>query len=90
MPESPLVGHTRSRELMLRWTELAAFGLIYRSHEGNDPEAMLDLVERHVRGAGYHVVDHEPTREERLEHPLIARFVRRHAAGSPLILLDGR
>jgi alpha-glucosidase len=37
--DRPLVGFTRSRELLLRWSELAAFGSVFRTHEGNDPEA---------------------------------------------------
>ncbi|MHC5004634.1 MAG: M20/M25/M40 family metallo-hydrolase [Planctomycetota bacterium] len=43
---------------------------------GNDPEAMLDLVEAHVRRQGYHVVRDEPDRETRLAHPRVARIVR--------------
>ncbi|HEX2163114.1 MAG TPA: M20/M25/M40 family metallo-hydrolase, partial [Thermoanaerobaculia bacterium] len=44
---------------------------------GDDPDHMLDLVEAHVRRQGYHVVDREPTPEERRRHPLLARLVRR-------------
>jgi len=43
---------------------------------GNDPAAMLDLVERHVRAQGYHVIDHEPDRATRLAHPRLARIER--------------
>lgn len=28
----------RSKELLLRWTELAAFTAVFRTHEGNRPE----------------------------------------------------
>ncbi|HEX6203086.1 MAG TPA: M20/M25/M40 family metallo-hydrolase [Thermoanaerobaculia bacterium] len=44
---------------------------------GNDPQAMLDLVAAHVRRQGWHLVEHEPTAEERRRHPKIARLVRR-------------
>jgi sulfoquinovosidase len=29
-------GHRRSKELLLRWMELAAFGVVFRSHEGTN------------------------------------------------------
>jgi alpha-glucosidase len=35
----PLRDYHRSKELQLRWTELAAFNLVYRLHEGNRPDA---------------------------------------------------
>ncbi|MFL3655038.1 MAG: alpha-glucosidase [Halioglobus sp.] len=39
-PASWLIGHRyRSKELMQRWTELNAFTTIFRTHEGNRPEA---------------------------------------------------
>ena len=37
--DRPLVGVTRSRELLWRWIELGAFQPVFRSHEGNLPEA---------------------------------------------------
>ena len=43
---------------------------------GNDPDAMLDLVERHVRAQGYHVIGDEPSREVRLAHSRLARIER--------------
>lgn len=45
--------------------------------EGNDPEKMLDLVENHIRGQGYHIVREEPDHATRLDHARIARVVRR-------------
>lgn len=45
--------------------------------KGNDPEHMIDLVEEHIRAQGYFVVHREPTQEERLAHPRIARVDRR-------------
>lgn len=36
---NPLARHIRSKELLLRWMELSAFTTIYRTHEGNLPDA---------------------------------------------------
>lgn len=36
-----LHGHVRTEELMMRWCELAAFGPVMRSHEGNRPDDNL-------------------------------------------------
>ncbi len=36
---NPLARHVRSKELLLRWMELSAFTTIYRTHEGNLPDA---------------------------------------------------
>jgi len=44
--------------------------------KGNDPEAMLDLVDAHIRKQGYFIVREVPDRETRLAHPRIARVVR--------------
>ncbi len=35
---NPIKDYHRSRELMLRWIELNAFSVIFRSHEGNRPD----------------------------------------------------
>ena len=43
---------------------------------GNDPEAMLDLVERHIRMQGYTVLSDEPTATERRSHRNLARFTK--------------
>ncbi len=43
---------------------------------GNDPDAMLDLVERHLRTRGYVILDREPTPEERRTHRHLARIDR--------------
>lgn len=37
--EHPLLKMRRSRELLMRWMELNAFSVVFRSHEGNLPEA---------------------------------------------------
>lgn len=35
---NPLKDYHRSKELLMRWTELAAFTAVFRTHEGNRPE----------------------------------------------------
>jgi len=36
---NPIMNYHRSRELLMRWMELSAFTTIYRTHEGNLPDA---------------------------------------------------
>lgn len=36
--DNPLLEYRRSKELQMRWTELAAFTVVFRTHEGNRPE----------------------------------------------------
>ncbi len=36
---SPIADYHRSKELLMRWMELNAFTTVYRSHEGNIPDA---------------------------------------------------
>jgi alpha-glucosidase (family GH31 glycosyl hydrolase) len=36
--DHPLLKYHRSKELLMRWTELAAFTVVFRTHEGNRPE----------------------------------------------------
>lgn len=59
----------------------ASIGL--RLVKGNDPEAMLDLVEDHIRRQGYHVIRDDPDREARASHPLIAKVTR--SGGYPAV-----
>ena len=41
----------------------------------SDPQRLLGLVRTHIEGQGYHVIEgRDPTEEERLTHPRIARF----------------
>lgn len=54
----------------------ATASLDLRLVPGEDPAAMLDLVEAHVRRQGYFIVRAAPTREERLAHPLLAKVER--------------
>jgi len=45
--------------------------------KGNDPQAMLDLVEAHIAAQGYHIVREDPDGATRLKYPLIAKVFRR-------------
>jgi alpha-glucosidase (family GH31 glycosyl hydrolase) len=36
--DEPLLKYHRSQELLMRWTELAAFTVVFRTHEGNRPK----------------------------------------------------
>ncbi len=36
--DNPILKYHRSKELLMRWTELAAFTTVFRTHEGNRPE----------------------------------------------------
>ncbi len=54
----------------------ATASLDVRLAKGNDPEAMLDLIEAHVQRQGYHVVRVEPDHDIRLAYPRIARIRR--------------
>lgn len=62
-------------------TATATIGL--RLVSGNDPEAMLDLVEAHIERKGYHIIRDEPTREERAQYPLLAKVTR--SSGYPAV-----
>jgi acetylornithine deacetylase/succinyl-diaminopimelate desuccinylase-like protein len=44
--------------------------------KGLDPATMVDRVIAHVRAQGYFVTDREPTPEERIGHPRVARVAR--------------
>ncbi len=35
--DNPILKYHRSKELLMRWTELAAFTVVFRTHEGNRP-----------------------------------------------------
>ncbi len=59
---------------------------------GNDPAAMLDLVEAHLERQGYRVLDREPSPDERRSHRHLARLQRDTgypAARSPIDLPAG-
>ncbi len=40
-----------------------------------DPQRQFERLVEHIRRQGYYVTDREPTREERMQHPRIARVV---------------
>ncbi len=44
--------------------------------KGNDPRAMQELVEAHIRGQGYHIVREDPDKKTRLTYPRIAKVIR--------------
>lgn len=44
--------------------------------KGNDPEAMLDLVEAHIRKQGYHIVREDPDHDTRMKFPNLVKVVR--------------
>ncbi len=55
---------------------LATANLGVRLVKGNDPQKMLDLVEAHIRGQGYHITREEPDQATRLRYPKIAKVTR--------------
>ena len=40
----------------------------------SDPQRLLDLIKGHVASKGYHVIDHVPSKEERMGHAKLATF----------------
>ncbi|WP_428407106.1 M20/M25/M40 family metallo-hydrolase [Hyphococcus sp.] len=55
-------------------TATASIGL--RLVKGNDPDAMLDLVEAHIEKQGFFIVREDPDAAMRAKHPLIAKVTR--------------
>jgi acetylornithine deacetylase/succinyl-diaminopimelate desuccinylase-like protein len=55
-------------------TATATLGI--RMVKGNETDAMLDLVEAHIRSQGYHIVYEEPDQDTRLQYRKIARVTR--------------
>ena len=51
----------------------AVLGL--RLVKGNDVRRQLEKLRKHIAAQGYYVIDRDPTAEERLKHPLIAKFI---------------
>jgi acetylornithine deacetylase/succinyl-diaminopimelate desuccinylase-like protein len=43
---------------------------------GDDPERMVDRVAAHLERSGYHVIDRDPSPEERRRHGRLARLIR--------------
>lgn len=44
---------------------------------GNDVDRQVNKVINHIKAEGYHVIDHEPSDEERVSYPLLAKVVKR-------------
>jgi acetylornithine deacetylase/succinyl-diaminopimelate desuccinylase-like protein len=57
-------------------SSIAVLSLGMRLVPGCDPEVMKDRVEKHIEGLGYYIVREEPTQEERLQYPKIAKIER--------------
>ena len=55
-------------------TAIAELGI--RMVKGNEPEAMMDLVEEHIRKEGWHIVREDPNHETRMEYPKIVKVIR--------------
>jgi acetylornithine deacetylase/succinyl-diaminopimelate desuccinylase-like protein len=56
-------------------TATATLGI--RLVKGNDPDAMVDLVEQHIRQRGFHIVREDPDAETRAQYPKIAMVTRK-------------
>ncbi|HEX7314784.1 MAG TPA: M20/M25/M40 family metallo-hydrolase [Pyrinomonadaceae bacterium] len=54
-------------------TAVAALDL--RLVRGNDHRRQVERLVAHIRAQGFHVTDREPTDEERLAHPLVAKVI---------------
>jgi acetylornithine deacetylase/succinyl-diaminopimelate desuccinylase-like protein len=68
-------------------TATAALGI--RLVKGNDPDRMLDLLEEHIRGQGYHIVRDDPDHATRLRHSRIAKVEREHGYRAVRTPMDG-
>ena len=55
----------------------AEAALDLRLVKGNTVERQIDKIVRHVKSEGYHVIDHEPTDEERITFPLLVKIIKR-------------
>jgi acetylornithine deacetylase/succinyl-diaminopimelate desuccinylase-like protein len=56
--------------------DIATAAIGVRLVKGNDPEKMVDLVERHIESQGYHIVRNDPDQATRLAYPKIAKITR--------------
>ena len=56
--------------------EKAVAALDVRLVKGEDPDKKFEQVVKHIRKQGFYVTSGEPTKEERLAHPLIARVAK--------------
>jgi acetylornithine deacetylase/succinyl-diaminopimelate desuccinylase-like protein len=44
---------------------------------GNDVDRQITKLTDHIKNKGYHIIDHEPTDEDRKKYPLLAKVVKR-------------
>lgn len=65
-------GEIESRRSIIPASASATFGI--RTVPATPPERQVALVRRHIEAQGYHLVDGEPTEEERLKYPKLATF----------------
>ena len=83
--QSATVGSS-ARNIIPRIAEAA---IDIRLVKGNDPVRIVEKVERHIAGRGFHIVRQDPDHRTRLAHPKIAKVVRRpgyKAARTPIDL----
>lgn len=67
----------------------ASARIAMRLVHGLDPVKQVDLVVAHIRQQGFHVVlNRDPTDEERLAHPLLARVDRRGGSRATRVSMD--
>ena len=72
-----------------RQASLARASLDLRLVRGNDPAAMLDLVERHIEAQGFTIVHDDPDAETLRSHPAVVKVEHRGgyaAASTPMNL----
>jgi len=56
--------------------------------KGDDHQRQFDKLVAHIRAQGFHVVDRDPTAEERRRHPLIATVIKRGGYNAERTALD--
>ena len=59
--------------------EVATAAIDIRLVPESDPDRLIALVRKHIEDKGYVILDREPTKEERLQHPKIATMKARGA-----------
>lgn len=69
-------------------TATASIGL--RLAKGDDPSAMLDLIEGHIKRQGYHIVREDPDAATRKKYPLIAKLKRNEGYRAVRTKMDNR
>jgi acetylornithine deacetylase/succinyl-diaminopimelate desuccinylase-like protein len=56
---------------------MATAAIDLRLVKGNDVTRQINKLGKHIRTQGFYVIDRDPTDEERLKYPLIAKFTTR-------------